>query len=289
MTKITIIGAGSVGITISKRIAQLSDMDFELIYRSQNSYYMALEDGISSENLTEIRQAKFDGEFIIISVSDNDISSIVDTLSNEFGNKLQGKIVFHTSGTLPKEVLSLLLQHKVNIVAAHPFQTFADRNPNVLDGIAWGIDADKSTFEELSPIIRLLGSKPILLTEEAVKNKSLYHISAVGASNFMALAIEFAKEMAVETGISPDEFLPPIMQTTLQNNIRQFNTDFPAISGPIVRGDTETIAKHLAELGDSTHLKMYRNISRALALLAYEKKLISKEKYGQLINILGVE
>jgi predicted short-subunit dehydrogenase-like oxidoreductase (DUF2520 family) len=287
MIRATIIGAGSVGISISKRFSQVQDLDYELLYRSQKSYDNALASGIPKEKLCTLGSAQFDGNFLIICVTDSEIVPLVNSLTTASYPQLSGKIAFHTSGTLSKECLTPLKQNGLQIAAAHPFQTFANTSPNNLDSVPWGIDADTETFQRLEPLIEKLGGRAIRLSEQTLQHKSLYHISAIAASNFMALSIEFAKSIAEETGIDPSQFLPRIMETTLQNNINQLGSDLPAITGPIVRGETDTIALHLETLGTAAKAEIYKNLCRALTLLAKEKNIISLEKSEQFLAILG--
>lgn len=282
--KVTIIGAGNVGVTIAKKLEKVSD--YELIYHSDKSKEYAEDSGLKSNNLTELQNAKLDGKFIIICIKDSDIDEVVLQLIEQKPEKLTGKIVFHTSGTLTKSILSKLEDHGCVIAAAHPFQTFYYNEIDVLEGIAWGIESDDKAYNRISELIATLGGKAVKLSEKAIAKKALYHISAVAASNFMALSIDFAKEIAEDAGIDANEFLPQILETTLQNNIKQLGSETPAITGPVVRGEVETIASHIAALGESINGVIYRNMCESLALMALDKGLLSGEKFEQIMEIL---
>ncbi len=284
MMTVTIIGAGNVGITLAKKLDIVAD--FELIAHSAKSRNNALENGLPTINLTDWNRAVFEGEIIIICVKDSDVDNVVNQLCEQYSEKLNGKLVFHTSGTLPKESLSKLVKHGAKIAAAHPFQTFYFNEARVLNGIAWGVDSEENDFKEISKFIDSINGKAIKLSAESVKKKALYHISAVAASNFMALSIDLAKEIAEEAGINVSEFLPQILETTLQNNIKQLGSDTPAITGPVVRGDVETIKKHIEELGQSINAVIYKNMCESLALTAFDKGLLSGEKFEQIMEIL---
>lgn len=286
MMKLTIVGAGNVGITLSLKTEQIKDLDYELIYNSRKSFENAIEKGVSKEKLISINEAKFDSQYIILCVPDSEIENLVDLISQFDTDILISKIIFHTSGTRTKECLSSLEKFECSIAAAHPYQTFFYNEPNILNGIAWGIDAETKVFDKLKVLIEKLDGIPIKLSSEAVKKKGLYHISAVAASNFMALSIEFAKDIAKDAGIEVSEFLPKILETTLHNNIRQLNSNIPAITGPVVRGDSETISSHLEELGNTANGVIYRNMCESLALLAMEKGILAPEKFEQILDIL---
>lgn len=286
MMKLTIIGAGNVGITIARKIIQIEDLDYEIIYNSRKSFENAIEQGIVKEKLILPFEADIESKFVIICVPDGEIENLANLLSQVDSELLLDKIIFHTSGTKTKECLSSLEKLGCEVAAAHPYQTFFNNESDILNGIAWGIDADEKVFDKLKVLIKKLDGIPIKLSSETVQRKALYHISAVAASNFMALAIEYAKDIAKDVGIDAKEFLPRIMETTLQNNISQFSSDLPAITGPVVRGDSETISSHLQELGNTANGVIYRNMCESLALLAMEKGILPLEKFEQILDIL---
>ncbi|PKL78849.1 MAG: hypothetical protein CVV25_10090 [Ignavibacteriae bacterium HGW-Ignavibacteriae-4] len=284
MMTLTIVGAGNVGITLAKKLDLVSD--YELVAHSQKSRTNALEGGLPAGKLTDWNKAEFDGEIIVICVKDSDLGDVVKQLCEQYHEQLKGKLVFHTSGTLPKDSLKELVQHGAKIAAVHPFQTFYFNEARVLNGITWGVDSEEEDFEAISRFIDNINGKAIKLSAESVKKKALYHISAVAASNFMALSIDLAKELAEEAGIDASVFLPQILETTLQNNIKQLGSDTPAITGPVVRGDVETIKKHIEALGQTINTVIYKNMCESLALLAFDKGLLSGEKFEQIMEIL---
>ncbi len=284
MMTATIIGAGNVGVTLAKKLD--FETGFELIINSKSGRYNAIENGLSSENLVDWETAELEGKIIVICVKDSDIDEVVNQLCNQYSEKLNGKLVFHTSGTLPKECLEKLVPFGAKIAAAHPFQTFYFNDAKYLKGVSWGVDSDENEFKAITQFIELIGGKAIKLSAESVKKKALYHISAVAASNFMALSIDLAKEIAEEAGLDAKDFLPQILETTLKNNIKQMGSDTPAITGPVVRGDVETIAMHIEALGQSVNAVIYKNMCESLALMAFNKGLLSGEKFEQIMELL---
>lgn len=285
MMKATIIGAGNVGVTLAKKLEQVAE--YELVYNSEKSKKYAEDSGLKSNNLTDLQNANLDSKFIIICVKDSDIDEAINQLIEHKSERLAGKIVFHTSGTLGKFILSKLEDNGSVIAAAHPYQTFYYNEVDVLEGIAWGVESDEKTYRQINELIVLLGGKAVKLSEQAIAKKALYHISAVAASNFMALSIDLAKEIAEDAGINANEFLPQILETTLQNNIKQLGSETPAITGPVVRGEVETIASHIDALGECINGVIYKNMCESLALMALDRGLLSGEKFEQIMEILG--
>lgn len=279
--KVRIIGGGSVGSSLALKLETIANVDYQIVYNSNATYDRLLEIGIPSDSITNWDNANFDCDIVVICVKDSQIESVAEQLSS----KIIGftPLVIHTSGAKSKDVLAPLLSKGCKIAAAHPYQTFAESESDVFSGTAWGVDADNQ-IELIDRFIEALGGKSIYLSEDTLANKSLYHSSAVAASNFLALSVELAKNMAQDAGIEWESFLPKIMKTTLNNNL---NSEEPAITGPVVRGDVGTVKNHVNALGESVNGVVYKNMSESLALMALDKGLISGEKFEEIMEALG--
>jgi predicted short-subunit dehydrogenase-like oxidoreductase (DUF2520 family) len=282
MMKVRIIGGGSVGSSLALKLETVTSVDYQLVYNSDVTRDRLLEIGIPSDSITNWDNANFDCDIIVICVKDSQIETVAEQLSA----KVSGftPLVFHTSGAKSKDVLAPITIKGCKIAAAHPYQTFAESESDVFSGAAWGIDADDDEKELIDRFIEAIGGKSIYLSEDTLSNKSLYHSSAVAASNFLALSIELAKNLAEDAGIDWESFLPKIMQTTLDNNL---NSEKPAITGPVVRGDVDTVRNHVDALGESVNGVVYKNMSESLALMALDKGLISGEKFEEIMEALG--
>lgn len=280
--RIRIIGGGSVGSSLALKLETVTGVDYQIVFKSESTHERLLEIGIPSEKVSEWDKADFDCDIVMICVKDSQIESVAEQLSS----KVSGftPLVIHTSGAKSKDVLVPLLRKGCKIAAAHPYQTFAESKTDVFSGTAWGIDADVDEKELIDRFIEALDGNSIYLSDDTLANKSLYHSSAVAASNFLALSIELAKNMAEDAGIEWESFLPKIMQTTLDNNLK---SEEPAITGPVVRGDVDTVRNHVNALGESVNGVVYKNMSESLALMALDKGLISGEKFEEIMEALG--
>jgi predicted short-subunit dehydrogenase-like oxidoreductase (DUF2520 family) len=132
----------------------------------------------------------------------------------------------HVSGATP---LMALAPHERRF-SLHPLQTF-DRSgdPSQLDG-AWGAVTGE-TDEALAvgrKLAELLGLRPFELSDS---DRTLYHAGAVFASNYLVTL----QHAAVRLGV-PAEGLVPLMTRTIENGFE--------LTGPIARGDWETVVAH---------------------------------------------
>ncbi len=138
--------------------------------------------------------------------------------------------IAHVSGGTP---LAALDPHERRF-GLHPLQTFTRaRGPDQLDGAFAAVTAETEEARERGfELARLLGLKPFELADEA---RPLYHAGAAIASNYLVTLHRVASELFRSAG-APPEALVPLMQRTIENGFE--------LTGPIERGDWETIEAH---------------------------------------------
>jgi predicted short-subunit dehydrogenase-like oxidoreductase (DUF2520 family) len=142
-----------------------------------------------------------------------------------------GPWVAHTSGA---RTLDALDPH-VRRFSVHPLQTIVrDRGPEQLDG-AWAAIAgeNEEALGAASRLADLLRLRPFELDDA---DRLVYHAAAVMAQGFLVALHWAAAELFEEAGAPPAALLP-LMQRTMDNDFE--------LTGPITRGDFETIERHL--------------------------------------------
>jgi len=145
-----------------------------------------------------------------------------------------GPWIAHVSGATP---LSALDPHERRL-SLHPLQTFTrSRGPEQLDGAWAAVTAETDEARELGfELARVLGLKPFELADEA---RPLYHAGAAIASNYLVTLHRVASELLAAAG-APPEALEPLMRRTIENGFE--------LTGPIERGDWETVESHRAAI-----------------------------------------
>jgi len=168
-----------------------------------------------------------DPELCVLCVPDRAIGEAARSIA-------PGPWVAHVSGATP---LAALAPHERRF-SVHPLQTFTRaRGPEQLDG-AWAavtgesVDARDVGFE----LARTLGLQPFELADEA---RPLYHAGAAIASNYLVTLHRVASELFAAAG-APPEALEPLMRRTIENGFE--------LTGPIERGDWETVEAHRAAI-----------------------------------------
>ena len=168
-----------------------------------------------------------EAELLLLCVPDSAIAAVAQSLP-------VGPWVAHTSGATP---LAALDPHARRF-GIHPLPTFTKRRgPEQIDGAYAAITAETTEARELgNELAEVLGFEPFALDDEA---RPLYHTAAAIASNYLVTLNRIASDLFREVG-APPEGLVPLMRRTIDNDFE--------LTGPISRGDWETIERHRAAI-----------------------------------------
>jgi predicted short-subunit dehydrogenase-like oxidoreductase (DUF2520 family) len=168
-----------------------------------------------------------DGELRLLCVPDRAISDVACAIE-------PGPWVAHVSGGTP---LGALAPHERRF-SVHPLQTLTlARGPEQLDG-AWGA-VTAETPEALDRALWLAETLGLHAFELADDRRASYHAGASIASNFLVTLYRAASGLFDEAG-APPQALVPLMTRTIENGFE--------LTGPIARGDWETVDRHRAAL-----------------------------------------
>jgi len=168
-----------------------------------------------------------EGDLVLLCVPDSAIAEVANTIP-------AGPWVAHTSGATS---LSALAPH-VKRFGLHPLQTIIlGRGPGQLDG-AWAAITGENpdAVARASWLAVELGLKPFQIADEM---RALYHAGAAIGSNYLVTLHQVASDMLQRAG-APPEALLPLMQRVIDNSFE--------LTGPIARGDWQTIEAHLAAI-----------------------------------------
>ena len=153
----------------------------------------------------------------------------------------------HASGSLELGVLSPLgRRHAVG--SFHPLRSFPEPGPpEAFQGIVIGVDASSESLRRaLNRLARDLGARPIRVDDA---QRAVYHAAAVFASNYVVALLAEAIRLLEQTGWTEKEAiqgLVPLAEGAVANVGKRGPTR--ALTGPIRRGDAETVSRHLSAL-----------------------------------------
>jgi predicted short-subunit dehydrogenase-like oxidoreductase (DUF2520 family) len=190
-----------------------------------------------------------DAALVLLCVPDAAIADVAQQIS-------EGPWIAHVSGATP---LVALDPHRRRF-SVHPLQTFTpSRGPEQLDGAWAAVTAETEEARDHGlELARTLGLEPFLLADA---DRPLYHAGAVVASNFLVTLHDAAAEL-VRTAGAPPEALEPLMRRVVENAFE--------LTGPIARGDWETVEAHLAVIRERRPdlEPLYGTLADATAVLA---------------------
>ncbi len=204
-----------------------------------------------------------------------------------------GVAVLHTSGATSVGVLQPCEQAGAETLVFHPLQTFSDPHTGSARFAGAAIAITPSDSRPDSPaaargfaLARLLGARPFLLPDE---KRGLYHAAATFACNYLVTLEHHAEQLFVQAGLPPDEALSlflPLVRATLDNVAAQGTIE--ALTGPLSRGDTRTVADHLAILErEAPHLcPVYRALGLATLDLVRARQEVAPSAIAELAGLL---
>jgi predicted short-subunit dehydrogenase-like oxidoreductase (DUF2520 family) len=183
-------------------------------------------------------------DVLLLTVPDDMLENVVTVLSDS-GAIRPGQYVVHTSGRHGLAVLEPAHRVGARAVAMHPAMTFTgtaldlDRLPGCVFGLTAG--AGERAFAE--GLVADLGGRPMWVPEEM---RTLYHAGLAHGANHLVTLVTQAMELLAAAGADdPAGTLRPLLTAALDNALEHGDA---ALTGPIVRGDVNTVRAHLAEI-----------------------------------------
>ena len=246
--KFSVIGCGRVGICLSAFLFKKAYEPAGFFSRSRSSAQAARAAAGCGTVFDTAADCARAGDIVFISTPDGLIESICGDLAQQ--NALGPQtLVFHLSGAHSSEILARAKQVGAIVGSIHPLQSFTPYEPgqeNPFKGINISVEGDPDAVSQGKDIAAALGARAFAIPTES---KTLYHASAVVASNYLVTLVQFALTLLMETGLKEDvafEILSPLIQGTLFNIGSKGCTR--ALTGPVARGDHETVSRHLADI-----------------------------------------
>jgi predicted short-subunit dehydrogenase-like oxidoreductase (DUF2520 family) len=196
--------------------------------------------------------AKLEATLLWFCVPDREIrgaaAALALTLSNNAAvNKERGpRFALHSSGAISSRELAPLRTAGVAVASVHPLMTFVDGAHPSLAAVPFAIEGDDAATRVARRIVRALGGESFSLS---ASRKAGYHAWATMTSPLLLAFLVTLEGAARVAGLTPADARRkslPIIRQTLANYERLGAAR--SFSGPLVRGDAATMAKHLAVL-----------------------------------------
>lgn len=178
----------------------------------------------------------------------------------------KGATVFHSSGAMTSDELEPLRRAGAHVASVHPMMTFVRSSAPSMKGVPFALEGDQPALRMARTTVRNLGGETFTIR---TRNKPLYHALGAFVSPLIIAQMATVERIGRELGLNANQtrrIITPILQQTVRNYIE--HGPAAAFSGPIVRGDADTIRKNLSAL---KRVRGAEDIYRVLAKVAVEE------------------
>jgi predicted short-subunit dehydrogenase-like oxidoreductase (DUF2520 family) len=243
MTRIGVVGAGRVGAVLA---AALRAAGHEIVAvagesDASRSRIETLLPGVHVDKPTAVARAC---DLLLLTVPDDMLANVATMLSAS-GAIRDGQYVVHTSGRHGLAVLKPAADLGAHVLAMHPAMTFTgtDLDLGRLPGCVFGVTSADDTKVLAETLVSDLRGSTVWVPEE---RRTLYHAGLAHGANHLVTLVSQAMDLLAASGAdAPADILRPLLTAALDNTLAYGDA---ALTGPIVRGDVETVRLHLADI-----------------------------------------
>ncbi|MGC9363827.1 MAG: Rossmann-like and DUF2520 domain-containing protein [Fidelibacterota bacterium] len=247
-----LIGASRTGLALSRHLEQSGFVPACLWNRSRDKFTTAREFVNFQRFAPDLHEVPPNPDWIIIAVSDDAIRPIAGEIAAQIPDG-KGTKVFHLSGARDAGLLAELQQNNFRTGSLHPLISVPDIETGIRMMAGAVFTCEGEIAGDLQSLVVQIGGTGFHLQAE---QKSLIHLCAVFVNNFPTAMIQAVKQLLQSRGISETAaatLLGTLSRQAVENG--WFKPLSESLTGPIARGDQETIDKHLSLLSENPGLK----------------------------------
>jgi predicted short-subunit dehydrogenase-like oxidoreductase (DUF2520 family) len=282
--RVGVIGPGRVGVALARALARAGHEITAVAAVSEVSKQRA-RDNFPRAGLTEPAQVLEDADLVLMTVPDDVLPGLVEGLAAT-GAPYTGRLLAHASGAHGVRVLDPATRAGALPLALHPVMAFTGREDDVdrLKGVCFGVTAPDPLRPAAEALVIEMGGEPVFIAEQ---NRALYHAALAFAANHLVTLVAEAASLLGQAGAdNPERMLGPLLGAALDNALRFGDA---GLTGPVARGDSGTVASHLAaiEAADPGALPAYLALARLTADRALAAGRLSAGDAERLLDVLG--
>jgi predicted short-subunit dehydrogenase-like oxidoreductase (DUF2520 family) len=259
--RVALVGMGALGTALAEALPRAGyNIDEVILHHSASRASRRRARGVAAR-VSRPEEALLKAQLVIFCVPDGQIAIAARSLA---GRDWNGKSALHTSGALLSSELIRLRRQGAAVGSMHPMNTFVLGVKADFHAIPFAIEGDKRAVSAARALAGALGGNPFVI---APKNKVLYHALGSFSSPLLVALLAAAESVGKAAGIKDSRQLTAnIVRKTLENYLA--HGAGAAFSGPLRRGDVNTVRKHLRAL---KKLPAARAVYLALARSAAEE------------------
>jgi predicted short-subunit dehydrogenase-like oxidoreductase (DUF2520 family) len=284
---IAILGPGRLGSSLALALKSAGYSIREIISRSRASSIKsatALAHKVGAK-ASSLAKARLDADLLWLCVPDSQVSAIARKIAARttfIRRPTLPKFAYHSSGALTSDELDPLRQLGASVASVHPLMTFVRGASPALQDVPFALEGDRQAIRMAQTIAHDLGGEPFLISAQT---KPLYHAWGAFLSPLLVASLIASEQVAHAAGLSTRHArkkMMPIIRQTLANYVVLGPAG--SFSGPLVRGDTHVLRRHLA------HLKKLPEARAVyLALTSAALRHLPTRRRAELARILAAE
>jgi len=290
--KVAIVGAGRVGGAIGRLLTQAGYTVTAVVARTQESAEKARAFIGSGEPSTDAVKAAASADIVFITTPDGAITSTCDAIAAGGGFR-DGMTVVHTAGAQTIDILQSARTAGAHRAVLHPLQSIPtmELGGKNIPGSYFRIEADPEAARTALELVTAMGGIELALPKWAAGSESaaLYHAGAVAASNFFVALVDLSLRFYEALGADRKDALRavlPLIRGTLANIESAGVPD--ALTGPIMRGDVQTVRGHLDAIAARTPelAGLYKELARHTVTVARDKGSLGPKAAAEIQELL---
>jgi predicted short-subunit dehydrogenase-like oxidoreductase (DUF2520 family) len=284
MARVGVVGAGRVGAVVASAL-RAAGHEISAVAGESAASRTRIETLLPGVHVDKPTAVARSCDLLLLTVPDDMLGNVVTMLSAS-GAIRSGQNVVHTSGKHGVAVLEPAARLGARVLAMHPAMTFTgtDLDLDRLPGCVFGVTAGEGTRELARSLVADLGGRVVWVDEE---RRTLYHAGLAHGANHLVTLVTQAMDLLRASGVDdPAGTLRPLLGAALENSLSYGSA---ALTGPIVRGDVETVRGHVAEIAATSpaSLESYVAMARATANRAVLDGRLLPIRAAKLVGILN--
>ncbi|MDY0068588.1 MAG: DUF2520 domain-containing protein [Porticoccaceae bacterium] len=261
---LNVLGCGRLGTTLPRLLADAGSVRLAGLFSRQEANAENAREFVGAGRVAATLADLPDADLWLLAVPDGAIAGVAGQLAG-LDRDWRGVTVFHCSGLHGSALLAPLAARGAHTASLHPAHSFGDRQKSLetFVGSVCTLEGGPGASALLGGIFSPLGVRMLPIEAGA---KPLYHAATAVASNYLVSLVAAALAMLEKAGMADADaraLLAPLVTQTAAN-VLALGPE-AALTGPIARGDGDTVARHLAAIAD--RCPEYLPLYRALGLL----------------------
>ena len=229
-----------------------------------------------------------DADIWLIGTPDDTLAETAKTLART-KEHWRGTVVFHASGLHSSELLKPLRDKHAFVASAHPAHSFArpEQSLGNYAGSTCTMEGDDEAIARLRPLFEHIKSSVITIP---VAGKALYHTATVLTANYLVALQQASLDLLDRAGldIAPaTTLIQTLMSAALTNTQKLGITE--ALTGPVARGDLDTLNAHLQALGSDSPggLALYRELGKVAVTIARDQARLGEAQLAAMEDLFS--